>query len=490
MTRHLVRSVPRFGVRCAGKSRRVLREASETERSWTDVTVLQYTAAAVRTCSQPKRQHGVGATVGSLPDQPSRIRHVVLAWLCAALVIAYIDRGCLSVAEKQIRLDLQLSAEQMGIVMSAFFAAYALFQLPTAWLDRWLGTRRTLSLLAIAWSLATALCGVPGGLFLLIAARFLMGATEAGVFPSSVSALGRWFPATQRARASGVLACCMGVGGAIGTSLSGFLLEQVTWSRMFFLYAVPGIAWGIGFYWWFRDSPSEHPAVNAAERALIEGGMLQQAASGHGTPWKNLLTSPAVIWLSVQHFWRSAGAVFYLSWFPTFLRETREVSLLEAGTMASMPHWAVLLGSLYGGALSDRLLGWSGSRRVGRQGVAAASMLGTVLCVGLAYVAPTAWLAVLALSAGAFSSALAGPCGIALTMDLGGRDAGAIYAIMNTAGSLGAILFPVVVPRVVEVSGSWNAVLILLAGIHLAAGVSWLLFNSDKPLAGSHPVVE
>src|SRR4051812_24127887 len=87
----------------------------------------------------------------------SRVRYAVLAWLCAAATVAYIDRGCLSVAEKSIRLDLGLSEQRMGLAMSGFFLAYALFQVPAAWLDvRW-GPRRALVLFAAVWSLATAL---------------------------------------------------------------------------------------------------------------------------------------------------------------------------------------------------------------------------------------------------------------------------------------------------------------------------------------------
>ena len=36
-----------------------------------------------------------------------------------------------------------------------------------------------------------------------------------------------------------------------------------------------GVAWVIGFYLSFRDSPDEHPGVNEAERALIEGPAYQ-----------------------------------------------------------------------------------------------------------------------------------------------------------------------------------------------------------------------
>ena len=66
-------------------------------------------------------------------DVPAtRVRHVVLAGLCLAATIAYIQRNSLGVAESTIRDELVISKEAMGWIGSAFFASYALLQLPKA----------------------------------------------------------------------------------------------------------------------------------------------------------------------------------------------------------------------------------------------------------------------------------------------------------------------------------------------------------------------
>lgn len=70
----------------------------------------------------------------SLAASPTWVRYQVLAWLCVATTIAYIDRGCIQVVVDPIRTDLDISESAMGWVLAAFFAAYALFQLPTGWL--------------------------------------------------------------------------------------------------------------------------------------------------------------------------------------------------------------------------------------------------------------------------------------------------------------------------------------------------------------------
>src|SRR5262249_44467659 len=98
------------------------------------------------------------------PAAPTRVRYLVLLWLCAAAILAYIDRGCLSVAESLIRRDLDLDEEQMGWLMGGFAVTYALFQIPTGWLGHIWGTRRALPFFASLWSAATGLGALAGGL--------------------------------------------------------------------------------------------------------------------------------------------------------------------------------------------------------------------------------------------------------------------------------------------------------------------------------------
>lgn len=428
------------------------------------------------------RSADLGEGIEGENERPSHVRQIVLGWLCVATAIAYVDRGCISVAEKLIRDDLRLSPTQMGLAMSAFFLTYAIFQVPAAWVDRNYGSRRALVAFAFAWSLATTLCGLATGFAMLVLARLAMGAAEAGALPSATATLGRWFPVAKRGMASGVLTSFMGVGGAIGAALSGVILEFASWRWMFALYTIPGLVWAAGFARWFRDRPEQHPAVNRAELALIRAGAGPEKERLHTLrPLTQLLTDRALIGLSLQQCFRAAGVMFYLSWFPTYLRETRGVVMWESGVLASLPHWAMMAGCFVGGWISDLVLARTGSLRLARQGVSAVSLALATGCIFLAQPVSNAWLAVLVLSLGAFAAAMAGPAAYALTIDLGKHDTARFFGVMNSAGTVGAILFPLVVPWIVKATGSWEAVLYLFAGIHILAGVSWLIFNADSP---------
>jgi sugar phosphate permease len=413
-------------------------------------------------------------------ERPTQVRYLVLAIFCAAATIAYIQRNGLGVAVPLVMADLGVSKVEMGWVMSSFFVTYALVQIPAGWLaSRW-QTRRALTLFALLWSLATAAIAVAPTWQVLLAAQLAMGAAQAGLFPSVTLSLTHWWAATRRGVATGALASFMSVGSATGAALAGLLLQHVTWREMFVLYALPGAVWAIWFFLWFRDEPARHPAVNAAELDLIQRSRPDSSPDPHTrqlTPWRALLSSWALWCICGQHVFRAAGYIFYPTWFPTYLREARGSSVLASGLLTSLPLWAVVIGSPLGGMTSDWILNRTGSRRLGRQVFASVCMLLSALLILIGWQTSDATLAACVIAAGSFCAAFGGPCAYAITMDMGGRNVAAVFSTMNAVGSAGAFTFPFIVPWIVKASG-WDVVLMMFAGIYVAAAVCWIAFDS------------
>ena len=83
---------------------------------------------------------------------------------------------------------------------------------------------------------------------------------------------------------------------------------------------------------WFRERPQQHSGLNAAERALLgpaaEHDRADAGVAPQATPWAAILFSPTMWAICGQQFFRAAGYIFYATWFPTFLREARGVSLI------------------------------------------------------------------------------------------------------------------------------------------------------------------
>src|SRR5215213_3926579 len=67
-----------------------------------------------------------------------RGRYTLLALLCLAAAIAYVQRSGISVPAKEIQADLRIDKALFGNVFFAWYMGYALMQIPSGWLaDRW-----------------------------------------------------------------------------------------------------------------------------------------------------------------------------------------------------------------------------------------------------------------------------------------------------------------------------------------------------------------
>lgn len=408
---------------------------------------------------------------------PSATRFIVLAGICLAASVAYLCRNSIGVAESTIREELGLSEKAMGIVMSSFFLTYALGQIPTGWLGNRLGSRLAIPACAVGWSITTVLMSFAVGMPLLVFSRAATGIAQAGLFPASTATIGKWFPATGRAVATGALSGFMSLGGAVGVAITGVLVINVGWRATFGGYGAIGIVFATVFYLWFRDTPQQHAWVNEAEKQLIAGP--ESIADDQQARWTSIYLSPAMWWICGQQFCRAAGQIFFSTWFATYLQETRGVSVEQSGLLNSLPLIGYVTGAFVGGAVSDFILVRSGSRRLARSGVATASMLLCAAFVFGAYFIANPLFAVIVISLGTFCASIGGPCSYTVTIDMGGPYTSVIFATMNMVGNLGALAFIPLVPIITETM-SWNAVLGLFGLLYCGAAVFWLVLNPNK----------
>lgn len=409
-------------------------------------------------------------------------RYPVLAFLCLCAVIAYVQRAALSVPAAEIASDLQFSdlARDMGRIQSAWYLYYALMQLPSGWLADRIGSRRGMAILSVGWSLATLLCAFAADFFSLLLLWSVMGAAQAGVFPCAVKALGQIFPETERARATGLLGSGMTFGGSLAPVLAAVLLESLSpwavslhidrWRLLLAAYALPGLLWTVAFL--TLISARKLPA---RERTSDVRSPVQ---------WSRMLSSFPLALLCAQQFFRAAGMVFFLTWFPTFLQKTRDVSLLNSGILTTVAGAGGIVGSLTGGFFSDWLLQRTGNARLSRQGIAVAGMLSCSLLIISSYFIHDVNGCIALISLGAFCAAFGGISGYTFAISFGGRSVATVFGAMNMFGNLGAALFPVTAGWLVAQTGNWNLMLFLFAGIMAIAAVCWALLNPQGTLFG------
>jgi len=406
----------------------------------------------------------------------------VLAMTMALAAITYLDRVTISVTRPYIARDLGLSPTQMGYVFSAFYMAYALFEIPTGWWGDKVGTRRVLTRIVCWWSAFTVLTGMAFSYSSLLAIRFLFGAGEAGAWPNVARTFSRWFPRQERGTAQGIFFMGAHLSGGLTPMLVTALLVYFDWRSLFVLFGSIGFVWAVAWYWWFRDSPAEHPAVGAAELATIQSGRAADAGLAlEGTEWKRLLANRTVVCLCLMYFTQSFGGAFYVTWLPTYLA-SRGLTGMVGGILAGLPLMFSAAADLLGGVATDRAARGLGLRlgriTVGGGALAAAG----VFTIASTLVLSPVMAAVLIALGGASSNFLLGAAW-GTCLDIGGRRTGAVSAAMNTSGQVGSIVSPILIATVVQRFSNWSAPIYLTGVLFLLGALCWLWVDPTRPVS-------
>ncbi len=403
-----------------------------------------------------------------METRPTRARYRVIVFAVALAVLAYIDRVAISQAAGPISRDLELSKSAMGLIFGAFGLSYALFEIPSGWMGDRIGPRAVLIRIVLAWSAFTALTGLAWSFVSLWVTRFLFGAGEAGCFPNVTKALSLWIPASERGRAQGIVWAFARWGGAFTPPLVVFAFRYMNWRVAFVAFGALGLVWCFLFARWFRDRPSDHPAVNAAELRLI--GVRTDLHVE--VPWRKLIANRSVWLLCIQYFCCSFGWYFYITWLPTYLQEFRGLNPAEASKLAVLPLLFGGFGALVSGFATRR----RGTAIVGMLGAAASICLVTRINAPLP--------AMLAMGMASFANDLAVPVAWHSCMDLGGKFSGTVSGAMNTMGNLAAFVAPVLGGFLLDrTHGDWNMFLYVMAAVYVAGAACWPFIDTDTPIA-------
>ncbi len=393
--------------------------------------------------------------------QASRVRWRIFAIIFGLTVINLVDRVSLSIAMPTIAHEFQLTPAIQGLILSSFFWAYALLQIPGGWLIDRYGPRRVIGWSTGLWGVFQTLAAFATGGLSLIFARVALGAAEAPLFPAGGKLNSLWLASSERGRGAVLMDC----GGPLGVALGGLLIAYLiavfgSWRTAFFIAGIATLAMAWLAWRYLRDDPAIHPGVNAAELARINEGRntsVAQAAKAGAQGLGIARRSLAGILLGRA----SWAMVFFglLTWGPSYLAQARGFDIKGIGAATFVIFLCGAAGSLVGGFLCDLLV-----RKGVRRGLAAKGLLS---CSGLVALLaflllpqltdPYAAVALLSLTAfflmwgslyWSFPALLAAPARVGL-----------IGGVMNLAGSLGGIAVPILVGLLLQHLGGYPAVL-------------------------------
>jgi sugar phosphate permease len=419
------------------------------------------------------------ALFDSTTSKPTKTRWVVLLLISLMYLITYVDRVNISVAAPAISREFKLSDTAIGIVFSAFLWAYSIGQIPGGWLADHFGPRKVLLTIVPFWSLMTGMTALATGMFSLIVMRFAFGLGEAGAFPTATRAMQLWFPKAERGLVQGTMHGFSRFAIAIVPFVAVPIMLAFGWRYIFYVCAAAGFVWSLVFYQFYRNRPEEHPNVNRAELDHIRGhhpdGTVKSSIALHArpaVPWKMILRSANMWYIAAGYCCFYYGSYFYITWFPTYLVEYRQLSLKAVGTFASLPLLAGMVGDVVGGTLTDTVYSKTHNLKLARRIVAAPAMLASAACLLPAATTLQASTAILCLTGSLFFLELVIGPAWAVPMDVGGEYSGTVTGIMNMAGSLAASVSPIIFGFLIQ-RGFWIAPFFISSGVLFTGALIW-----------------
>jgi len=256
----------------------------------------------------------------------------------------YIDRMVVTSMFTSIEHDWGITHTQSGALVSAVFFAIVVFTFPISILvDRWSRTK-TIGVMALLWSIATAVCALTGNFVQLFIARLFIGFGEAGYAPGGSAMISGLYPIDKRSKMMGIWNAAIPLGSAIGVLLGGIIAAKLGWKHAFGMVAIPGMIVAILFFF-----VKDYKTVDLSFIDKTSNKIKMEKKD----MFREFITKPSVLYT----YFGMAAVVFVttslLTWLPTYFENVRGIPQESAGKMAGSVMALALVGAPLGGYLTD-----------------------------------------------------------------------------------------------------------------------------------------
>lgn len=413
-------------------------------------------------------------------------RWVVLGIIFILYTIATADRANFGMALPFIKKEYGLTNSDAGILISFFFAFYAIGQIPCGFLYRKIQVRIIVPISMLLTSICTWLIGHTGSVILLKIFRAGLGLSEAPLGIGCGTTINNWFPPREKGTAMGFYFAAMKCGPVVVPPICGLIIVMWGWRALFIACAIPGIL--IAVIWWFfvHNKPEESPYVARHEIDYIRSedninqveGAKKVQTRDLCPVWLDALIRRKKVPLVDTSFkvftsWNIIGSGLcfmcmsgvintIMVWIPSYLMTEKGFSTINTGFMAAAPFIGAVAGNMLGGVISDRIFN---KRRKPLMIVSA--IFTSVMMYSLVY-APNApvylasmlFLMGLLLNLG-YSAFVLYPAGLTTK-----EVYPLAYSIVNTGGSVGGALVPLAVGFILD-AYKWDVAFMFLASCSL-----------------------
>lgn len=378
----------------------------------------------------------------------SPYRWVILAVCTLSFIEVHVHRLAFSPLIPTFVADLGLSYTAAGTIQTAYFWTYTLFQVPVGVLtDRW-GARRVMLVFMAALGVGAVLFSLGRSFGTSIASRALIGAGAAAVWVPGMRLITEWFPPAERGRVTGTFSAGGGVGGTLALVLVPWLADRWGWRLAYGATAAPVLVVLALILLLIREravasAPAARPATGAVTRVLA---------------------TPAIWPYNLTVLFSYGGYFSMVTFLPAFFVQRLALTPARAGFVTSLITAGTIVSWPLAGYVSDRL---------GRpKAVYLASQVASVAaCVVFALLVPglaVAGAAVVSLLTGLVIGGMITP--YVMVMDLFPPGlAGTAMGVLNASCFSGAMILPIVLGRVVDVTGSFPAAFLVAGGVQVLA---------------------
>ncbi|MFN6568081.1 MFS transporter [Dendronalium sp. ChiSLP03b] len=166
----------------------------------------------------------------------ARVKAMILAAMCFALFMSYLDDTVVNLALPKIQIDLGAGVSGLQWILNAYTLPAASLVLTSGTLGDIYGRKRIFLTGLVIFTIASAVCGLAPNLSILIAGRTFQGIGAAALVPSSLAIVADTFShPKQKMKAIAIWSAISGLALVAGPMLGGLLVDLLGWQSVFFL---------------------------------------------------------------------------------------------------------------------------------------------------------------------------------------------------------------------------------------------------------------
>lgn len=402
-------------------------------------------------------------------------RWVVLGVCTFGFMQVHIHRVAFAPLIPTFIADLGISYTAAGTIMSAYFWTYTLVQMPIGVLTDRLGSRRVMLVFMSVLVIGVVAFPLSQSYGQSLLARCLVGLGAAAVWLPGLRLVNEYFPPGERGRATGIFSAGGGIGGTAALLAVPLLADRFGWRVGYGLTLIPVLLTLLLIFLLIRSTPGRSPLAAHASGSTI--GSHAGGVPGALAPLLRVLRTPALWPFNISVLLSYGAYISLVTWMPAFLIHDEGLSRSMAGLATSLMTAGTIVSWPLAGFLSDRL-----GRRKGIYLFSQA--MAVPVCLAFALVVPGSGLAVVLLVAVATGFVLGGlVTPFVMVAELFPADlVGTASGVVNTFCFVGALIAPVVLGRVLDVTGSFPAAFVACAVVE-ALALATAFFTRETGLA-------